>query len=178
MGRTWWHDWTKIGLLLGLTLGGCGSPGRFLSSGVEGSGLSLNSPYNETDAQVVGRYVVFSSDRSGSQDIYLWDILDRRLVPLPNLNRLDTLAKEPSISEDGRYIAFWADRPDRQGVYVYDRNSQQQRLITGNIRNQIRHPRLSADGRYVTFEVNSRGQWDVAVYTREGQPLPLATNPQ
>jgi Tol biopolymer transport system component len=150
---------------------GCTSNVRLLGTPVESNGLGLNSPYAETMPQVSKQFLTFVSDRNGSQDVYLWDITTRRLIPLPNLNRFDTIAASPSISEDGRYLAFSASQNDRVGIYIYDRSTQQVRRIGGNLRGETRHPHLSADGQRITFEVNQQGQWDVVVYSRSGQPL-------
>lgn len=150
---------------------GCTSNVRLLGTPVESNGLGLNSPYADTMPQVGQSLLTFVSDRNGSQDIYLWDLKARRLIPLPNLNRFDAIEADPSLSEDGRYIAFSASQNDRVGIYIYDRTSQQVRRIGGNLRGEARHPHLSADGQRITFEVNQQGQWDVVVYSRSGQPL-------
>lgn len=165
-----------LALMLG-SLAGCSPTDRLLSNGVVANGLSLNSPYNEHSAQVMGGFVTFISDRNGSQDVYLWNSNDRRLIPLPNLNRFDSLASDPSLSEDGRYVAFAASQNDRVGIYIYDRTSEQVRLISNNLKGLVRNPQISANGERVAFEVNQTGQWDVAVYTREGRPLAIPTNP-
>lgn len=150
---------------------GCTSNVRLLGTPVDSNGLGLNSPYAETMPQVGQSFLTFVSDRNGSQDVYLWDITARRLIPLPNLNRFDAIEANPSLSEDGRYLAFSASQNDRVGIYIYDRTSQQVRRIGGNLRGETRHPHLSADGQRITFEVNQQGQWDVVVYSRSGQPL-------
>lgn len=163
-----------ITLVLVSLLTGCfGSP-RFLNA----NGRGLNSPYNDIAAAVSGRYVAFASDRNGSQDIYLFDIFDRRLVPLPNLNRLDMLASDPAVSENGRYITFAGSRDGRLDIYVYDRTIQQVRVLTRNLQAEVGNPTLSADGQIIAFEINVNGQWDVAVYDRTGRPLNIPTNPR
>ena len=167
-----WRAIRSLVLLLCLSqIWGCTSNVRLLNTPLETNGLGLNSPYAETMPQVSQQFLAFVSDRNGSQDIYLWEITARRLVPLPGLNRFDTIAANPSLSEDGRYLAFSASQNDRVGIYLYDRTSQQVRRIGGNLRGEVRHPHLSADGQRITFEVNQQGQWDVVVYSRSGQPL-------
>jgi len=58
--------------------------------------------------QIAGRYIVFTSDRFGRQDVYLFDALERRLIDLPGLNSFDAIATDPAVSENGRYIVFSA----------------------------------------------------------------------
>jgi hypothetical protein len=50
-----------------------------------------------------GRYVVFSSDRTGISDLYAYDLTADRLM---RVTRLVTGAFQPDVSRDGRWIAF------------------------------------------------------------------------
>jgi Tol biopolymer transport system component len=170
MARGTWRWFRLLGLvlILGQTWG-CAANVRLLGNPIAVNGLGLNSPYGETMPEMSGRFVAFVSDRNGSQDVYLWDILDRKLIPLPGLNRFDRLASDPSVSEDGRYIAFAANQGEAVGIYLYDRTSQQVRPIGRDLRAEVRHPHLSANGERLTFEVNAKGQWDVVVYSRTGE---------
>jgi Tol biopolymer transport system component len=170
--------WIRVGLVLALVgmLGGCvGSP-RILTLPFDGGGRGFNSPYNEVSGNISGRYVVFVSDRQGSQDIYLFDMVARQLVPLPNLNRFDTVASDPAVSEDGNWIVFGGSREGRSGIYLYNRSTQQVRWLTRNLNAEVRNPTLSADGQRIAFEVNVGGQWDITVYDRNGNPLNIPTN--
>jgi Tol biopolymer transport system component len=149
-----------------------------LSIPFDANGRSLNSPYDESSAQISGRYITFVSDRRGSPDVYLFDFNDRRLIPLPNLNRFDTITSDPAVSENGQYIAFAGSREGRLGIYLYNRTTQQVRLVTRNLNAEVRNPSLSADGGRIAFEVNSEGRWDIAIYDRQGRPLNIPTNPR
>ncbi|MGK7875853.1 MAG: TolB family protein [Xenococcaceae cyanobacterium] len=147
-----------------------GSP-RLLNFPFDPGGQSLNSQASELNPQVASQYIVFVSDRNGSQDIYLYDAKNRWLIDLPRINSLNEIASHPSISEDGRYIVFAASRQGRSGIYLYDRETEQKRNITENIQAEVRNPTISADGSAIAFEVGSDGQWDILVYDRSGQPL-------
>ena len=57
---------------------------------------SLNSGFAEKSPHLAGSYLVFVSDRRGSQDIYLYDLRSRQSLPLPGLNSLDTITSSPS----------------------------------------------------------------------------------
>ncbi len=161
--------WRPIALLL-LGLTSCGGP-QPLVFPFDPGGRSLNSPFAEIDPRIVGRYIVFASDRRGSQDIYLYDITQQRLVDLPGLNAIDLMATHPGISETGRYIVLAGSREGRTGIYLYDRDLRQLRNLTEGLRAEVRNPSISADGNTIAFEANARGQWDVLIYTRSGQPL-------
>jgi WD40-like Beta Propeller Repeat len=56
-----------------------------------------------------GRYVLFSSDRSGIPNLYAYDLRDGRLLQVTNLL---TGGFQPDVSPDGRWIAFTWYRSD------------------------------------------------------------------
>ena len=76
-----------------------------------------------------GRLLAFSSDRpdgAGGRDIFLFDRLEKKFLPLPGLNSL-VPEQSPSLSADGRYLAFVSERLGGAGerdVYLYDRVTQ------------------------------------------------------
>ncbi|MDJ0620363.1 MAG: Tol biopolymer transporter periplasmic protein [Calothrix sp. MO_192.B10] len=155
---------------LGLINGCVGYP-RLLNSAFDPGGRSLNSPAAERNPHIAGRYVVFTSDRRGSQDIYLFDRLRRSLIDLPGLNSLDAIADHPTISEDGNYIVFATYRQGRSAIFLYDRQTRQSRNLTLNLQAEVRNPTISADGSRIAFESSVNGQWDILVYDRFGRPL-------
>jgi Tol biopolymer transport system component len=136
-------------------------------------GRSLNSTASELTPQVTGRYVVFVSDRRGSQDVYLYDTVERRLIDLPGLNALNAIASHPAISEDGKSIVFAASREGRSAIYIYNRETAQLRNLTENLRAEVRNPTISADGSTIAFEKGENGKWEIVVSNRSGQPLDL-----
>lgn len=136
-------------------------------------GRSLNSTASELTPQVTGRYVIFISDRRGSQDVYLYDTVDRRLIDLPGLNALNAIASHPAISEDGKSIVFAASREGRSAIYLYNRETAQLRNLTENLRAEVRNPTISADGSTIAFEKGENGKWEIVVSNRSGQPLDL-----
>jgi Tol biopolymer transport system component len=121
--------------------------------------------------RIVGRYLVFTSDRRGSQDIYLYDTMTRTLLDLPGLNAIDRIESNPSISENGRYVVFAGAREGRSGVFLYDRETRQVRNLTENLKADVRNPVISADGNTIAFESSAAGQWDILLYNRNGQPI-------
>jgi beta propeller repeat protein len=133
----------------------------------------MNSPYQERSPQISGRYIVFSSDRRGSQDVYLFDLTAQRLLDLPGLNTQDFLASEPAISANGQWIVFVGDREEETDIFIYDRNNRQVQNLTRNLRATVRRPTISANGEIIAFQASLKGQWDILVYNRFGQPLNL-----
>ncbi len=167
-----------IGGALVTVLTGCVGYPRLLSTPFDPSGRSLNSSFTETTPQISGRYVVFMSDRRGSQDIYLYDTAESRLIELPGLNAFDTITSHPGVSADGRFIVFAASRQGRSGIYVYNRDTRQLQNLVPNLQAEVRNPTISADGRAIAFEAAINGQWDILLYNRFGQPLNVPTQPQ
>ena len=169
----------KRSLVLGTTvtlasyLTGCGSPVSLLNFPFDAGGRGLNSPASELTPHLSRRYIAFVSDRRGSQDIYLYDATERRLIDLPGLNSLDAIASHPGVSEDGNTIVFAASRQGRSDIYLYNRETRQLRNLTENLTAEVRNPTISADGSRVAFESSENGQWDIVVYERSGKVLDL-----
>lgn len=159
-------------------LAGCVGYPRVVNYPFDPGGRSLNSPGAEQNPQVTKQYIIFSSDRRGRQDIYLYDRLNQRLVNLPGLNALDAIASDPSISADGRYIVFASYRGGQSNISIYDRQTTQLRNLTANLQAQVRNPSISADGNTIAFESGANGQWDLLVYNRFGQRLNIPFDPR
>lgn len=139
---------------------------------------TINSPAADMEPQMRERYIVFSSDRRARQGIYLYDVVERRLIDLPGLNALDAIASHPSISQDGRYIVFAMIRQGRSGISLYDRQTRRLRNLTANLQAEVRNPTISGDGSIIAFESSVNGQWDILVYDRSGRPLQVPTDPR
>lgn len=159
----------QIVLIVGL-LSSCANA-RLVNVPYDPGGRSLNSQSAEQSPAISGRYIVFTSDRRGSQDVYLYDTVARNLIDLPGLNAFDMVALNPSISDNGRYIVFEGSREGRSGIYLYDRETRQLRNLTENLRASVRNPTISADGNAIAFESSANGQWDILLYNRFGQPI-------
>lgn len=157
--------------ILATLLNSCGSYPRLLKFPIDRGGRGLNSLSSELTPQVTSSYIIFVSDRNGSQDVYLFDAQKRQLIDLPGLNSFDEVASHPSISEDGRYIVFATSRQGKSNIYLYDRQNQQKRSLTENLKAEVRNPMINADGDYITFEIAQDGQWDIMVYDRSGKPI-------
>jgi hypothetical protein len=74
------------------------------TSGTVGKELTRDRAVDDVPAwSPDGRYVVFSSDRTGIADLYAYDLRDDRLM---RVTRVTTGAFQPDVSRDGRWIAF------------------------------------------------------------------------
>ncbi|NET54793.1 MAG: biopolymer transporter [Symploca sp. SIO2E6] len=137
------------------------SPPQILSGGIN-SQRADQSPAYSSD----GRYLAFASDRNRSRDIFLYDLQQKRLVDLPNLNRRDSSQDQPALSSDGRFIAYVSSERGKTDILVYDRIKQSSRLLTAGVRGSVRHPTITGDGRYVAYETSQLGQWNIAIVER------------
>ncbi|MBL1210321.1 Tol biopolymer transporter periplasmic protein [Geminocystis sp. GBBB08] len=154
----------------------CSNYPRLLSFPFSDNNRSFNSRSSELNPFIAGEYITFASDRNGSQDVFLFDAKNRRLIDLPNLNSLEEIASNPSISEDGRYLVFTGSTQGKSGLYLYDRTTQQKRPLMTQIRNEIRNPMISSNGERITFEIANNGQWDIVVTDLKGNILNIPGN--
>lgn len=164
------------GLLMSSLLASCGGYPEVMKVSFSQRGDTLNTAASEFHPEVSDRYVVFVSDRNGSQDIYLYDQREGSLIDLPGLNTLDEMAFAPTVSADGLSIAFTQTRQGQSNIYLYNRETRSLRNLTSNLSAQVRHPTISADGSTIAFEANPDGNWDILVYDRSGRPLDLPNN--
>lgn len=158
--------WALLSLLFG-GLSGCSYP-RYLPLPFDRSGRSVNSASEELSPQITFPFLIFASDRNGSQGIYLYNLQSRRLENLPRLNALDQVASHPSISEDGRYVVFALTRQGKTDIVIYDKLTEQKRNLTESLDADVRNPVINADGDRLAFEVAKQGQWDIMVMDRQG----------
>jgi Tol biopolymer transport system component len=110
-----------------------------------------------------GRYLAFASDRRNNRDIFLYDLQQRRLIDLPNLNQSWAAESQPALSADGRYLAYVSNARGKSDIFVYDRLQRRTQLLTAGVKGSVRHPTITGDGRFIAFETNQLGQWHIAV---------------
>lgn len=158
-----WH-WVTISCTVSIAglIGGCTSPTVPLGP------ISLNSRATEQYPALSadGRFLAFISNRSGSHNVWLYDLQQRQFIDLPGLNQSEAIASRPSVSNTARYITFLTSDQGRPAIVVYDRLIRQSQIIYEAYQGTIRHPRISPDGRYIVFENGLRGQWDIGVIDR------------
>ncbi|BAQ60556.1 hypothetical protein GM3708_962 [Geminocystis sp. NIES-3708] len=154
----------------------CSNYPRLLSFSFSDNNKSFNSRSSELNPSISGQYITFVSDRNSSQDVFLFDAKNRRLIDLPGLNSIEEIASSPSISEDGRYLLFIALVQGKSSLFLYDRTTQQKRPLITQLKNEIRNAMISSNGERITFEIANNGQWDIVVTDIKGNVLNIPTN--
>ena len=153
--------------ILTIALSSCRESG-YITPPVVSLGSSLNTKAAEIQPHFShdGRYLVFSSDRRKSRNVFLYDLPNRRLLPLPGLNQLQSMQSQPAISADGRYIVYVSEQLGKTDIFVYDRIARESKNITRNFVGQVRNPTISGNGRFIAFESDRTGQWNLEIYDR------------
>ena len=111
-----------IALVLGL--GSCQDTG-FIAPLPQDLGSFLNTTRNEQNSRFSydGRYLVFASDRGKQRGIWLYDLVARRLIPLPGVNQPNNFQDQPDISADGRYLVYVSEQSGKSSIWFYDRQT-------------------------------------------------------
>lgn len=155
---------------------GCKNAGYVTPPSSLGSSLNTKAAEIQPYFSYDGSYLVFSSDRRKTRNIFLFEIRTRRLLPLPGLNFPSSMQSQPSISADGRYIVYVSEQFGKPDIFVYDRTTSKSKNITTNILGQVRNPSISGNGKFIAFESNRSGQWNIEIYDRGlGTRLSLPT---
>jgi Tol biopolymer transport system component len=130
--------------------------------------LSVNTRYTEQDPAFSGdgRFLAFVSNRSGSQQLLVYDLQNQGFAPIPGLNRRETIVENPSLSYTGRYICYLTSDRAKPVIALYDRATKQSQVLTPTYGGWIKNPGISPDGRYIVFQSAGRGQWDIEVLDR------------
>lgn len=156
--------WIRLSLFLSIAglLVSCSPGDRLIGS------PALNSRYTDEQPTLSGngRFLGFVSNRNGSRNVLVYDLQQQQLIPLPRLNRRETIAESPSLSYTGRYIVYVASDQGKPIIVLYDRATQQSQAVSQWYLGWVRNPSISPDGRYIVFESSSRGQWDIEVLDR------------
>ena len=150
---------------LGLVLYGCGSQ-RPLPPPSALTGVRTVFDENDPNLSANGRYLVFSSTRDSSHNVYLYDLENRRLINLPGLNSEQFTANQPAVSNNGRFIVFVSNRLGKSEIFLYDRETRGFENISRGNPGDVRNPTISGDGSTIAYEQNSLGQWDIEVFLR------------
>lgn len=152
-------------LIIFTLIGGC-SQTLSIDAQIIPGGINSNFADEHPAYSSDGRYLAFASDRRDRRDIFLYDLQQRNLVPLPNLNRRNSSQDQPSLSADGRYIVYVSNERGKTDIFIYDRNRQKTELLSANIKGSVSNPTISGDGSKVAFQASQLGQWKIVVVNR------------
>ncbi|MEL4893998.1 TolB family protein [Crocosphaera sp. Alani8] len=156
-------------LLTGTLLISCGNS-LLITPEIPTGGLNSKTPEEYPSYSGDGRYLAFASERKGHRDIYLYDLEEKRLVSLPNLNRKNSSQDQPALNADGRYLVYVSTERGRADVMIYDRNKQRSTLLTANVRGSVRQPTITGDGSQVAFQTSQLGEWNIAIVDYQTSP--------
>jgi Tol biopolymer transport system component len=110
-----------------------------------------------------GEWLVYDSNRSGSQHIYRVRTSGGEPEQLTRERGDDFL---PSWSPDGRWIAYHAWRSGNRDVYVMGADGREPRVATGYPGHEM-YPVWSADGRDLLFISDRASRWELHAITRK-----------
>jgi Tol biopolymer transport system component/predicted Ser/Thr protein kinase len=112
-----------------------------------------------------GKRIAFSSDRSGSFEIWVCDSEGLNPVQLTSFG--GPAVGSPRWSPDGRWIAFDSTKEGHRDIYVVSAEGGAARRLTTEPSLDVR-PSWSKDGRWIYFGSNRSGDWQVWKAPAEG----------
>jgi Tol biopolymer transport system component/DNA-binding winged helix-turn-helix (wHTH) protein len=112
-----------------------------------------------------GARIVFGSNRSGSEEIWVCESDGSNLLQLTNLVHAST--GSPSWSPDGRHIAFDSLAEGNRDIYVVSASGGRPRRLTAEASEDI-VPSWSRDGQWVYFSSDRSGSLQVWRMPAEG----------
>ncbi len=121
------------------------APSRFIAS---------TQPDAEPQFSPDGTKIVFSSSRSGNDEIWVCDREGRNPAQLTSFAGPEL--GSPRWSPDSRWIAFDSDKAGNYDIYVISADGGQPRRLTSGVR-----PSWSQDGRWIYFGSHRSGGWQI-----------------
>jgi hypothetical protein len=126
----------------------------------------LNQPLNrlgESQSPSLGsEWLALITSRTGSRPQV--QLIDRRRnapVPLPGLNRADSLPIHVAVDQRGERLALVRQRDDRSELVLHRRSLQASQIVPIEPAGMPQRVSLSADGRVLAVEVSRGGLWQV-----------------
>lgn len=113
-----------------------------------------------------GNSLVFHSNRTGNNEIYLHNISTGEVVQLTSHPDND---RTPSVSPDGRYVAFVSTRDGNYDVFIMDSDGENQVNLTRDKASKDIHPYWSPDGKWIIFNSTNKGSdYDLFIMRPDG----------
>jgi hypothetical protein len=145
---------TTLALLLAGCQGGM-QPLRSINQQLNRIGSS------ESPALAGGWLALITSRQGGRAQVQLIDLQQGLPVPLPGLNRADSLPISVAVDQRGERLALVRQRDDRSELLLYRRSIQAAQTLAIEPAGVPRRVQLSADGRVLAVEVSRGGLWQV-----------------
>ena len=120
----------------------------------------------DPDFSPTGEHIVFVSDRDGDEELFLYDVMNRKIERLTDNTAHDY---SPSFSPDGQEIVFVSNMHDKNKWEIYKVNVTTKK-ITRLTKNDYwdGFPRFSSDGKTIVFSSKRNGTDDVYVMGKNG----------
>lgn len=138
--------------LLELPLDGKKESGRWLT---HGSAVNRQPTYSPD-----GEWIAFSSERTGSLDVW---VMSRTTGDLRRLTVSPAEDWDPAWTEDGRHLLYSSNRSDRFEIWMVMVDGSDVRRITRAERN-FQNPSVTPDNEWITFvsfDDETRGLWRI-----------------
>jgi hypothetical protein len=108
-----------------------------------------------------GWLALIASRDGGRPQVQLIDAQRQLPVPLPGLNRADSLPIQVSVDARGEHLAVVRQRDDRTELVLYRRSLMAVQPLVIEPAGVPRQVSLSADGRVLAVEVSRGGLWQI-----------------
>ena len=156
--RRWHPSRTAWSIGLALLLQGCQGGLRPLP-GLNQQLARLGS--GQSPSLGTGWLALIASREGGRPQVQLIDSQRQLPVPLPGLNRADSLPIQVSVDARGELLAVVRQRDDRTELVLYRRSLMAVQPIAIDPAGVPRQVSLSADGRVLAVEVSRGGLWQI-----------------
>ena len=136
-----------------VNLGATASTQHVATEFISSNGFQCESAFSHN-----GKYIVFTSTRSGGQEIWRCNTDGTNQVQLTFLR--GPAAGSPQWSPDDRFIAFDSREKGNGNIYVINSNGGTPRQLTTNTA-EDNIPRWSGDGQWIYFSSNRTGTFQI-----------------
>ncbi|MBM4445743.1 MAG: DUF5050 domain-containing protein [Chloroflexi bacterium] len=135
-------------------------------------GFSSASPSWSPD----GKKIVFSSEFSGSWEIYTMNADGTEAIRLTDNSAYDDY---PRWSPDGNKVAFVSERDGNREIYIMNADGTSQVNLTNTPNAKDSLPRWSPDGKMLAFVSDRDGNWEIYTMNADGsKQTNITNNPQ